>query len=129
MRSRPRHFGLVALLFCGAASAGSIPLAPGDYGAVGQSCDMQPNATIVGFDGRHFSYPHATACRDRVVGRSAGVLAIAETCGALGDGTRAVPTTERFRIRVDAPDRFRAWHGRHAQAFRRCGPPGALGRR
>lgn len=115
---------MLVLLFATEASAASIPLRPGDYGTVDLACDHQPNATILSFDGRSFSYPHASKCTDTIVMRSAGVLTIAETCRAAGDGSPATSDTDTFKLRRQGAERFALTRGTTTVSYRRCGQVG-----
>jgi len=116
------------LLLATAANATTITLRAGDYGAAGVACDRQANATILSFDGRDFAYPHATRCTDRVVGASAGVLTIAETCRAAGDGRPTRPDSQRFRLRQQGPAAFALIATGRTTTYRRCGPRGYFDR-
>jgi hypothetical protein len=119
---------VLALSLASGAAAASIPLRPGDYGAIGLACDNQPNATTMSFDGRSFSYAHASKCTDTVTRRSAGTLRIAETCRAAGDGSPAKANTATFGLRRQSATRFVLIKGESATSFRRCGPPGYFNR-
>jgi hypothetical protein len=75
------------------ADAASLPLKPGTYVVVGTACKEPPFAAMFSYDGRAFSYPHATECRSTVTAHSGKTYRIAETCSALGDGTPTKPDT------------------------------------
>lgn len=113
-----------ALVVATGASASTIPLKAGDYGAVGLACDKQPNATTMSFDGRSFSYAHASKCIETLKARAGQMLTISETCRANGDGSPAAPDTNRFKLRLKAVDRFDVIVPHQTSAFRRCGALG-----
>ena len=75
------------------ADAASLPLKPGTYVLDGTACKEPPLATLFHYDGRAFSYPHATQCRSSIATHSGKTYRIAETCSALGDGTPTKPDT------------------------------------
>ena len=124
MSLRPAATTMLAISLATGASAATIPLRAGDYGGVGLACAGQPNATIISFDGSNFSYPHASRCTDAIVKRSGGVLTIAETCRAAGDGSPAKASTQRFGLRLQGAERFVVTTGRGTMRYRRCGPVG-----
>lgn len=116
---------IFALAMATGAHAATLSLRAGDYGAADLACDHQPNATTMSFDGRNFSYPHASRCTDRIVKRTrGGVLTIAETCRAAGDGSPAPADTQRFRLRQQGVERFALIKDHGSVTFRRCGPIG-----
>lgn len=115
---------VLTLMITISANAATITLKAGDYGSTGLACDKQPNATTMSFDGRNFSYAHASKCTDKIVGRAAGIMAISETCRALGDGTPAAPDTQTFKLRQQGAERFALIKGRSTTSFRRCGSLG-----
>lgn len=113
-----------ALFVATAVSASTILLKAGDYGDTSFACNEEPNAGIASFDGRNFSYAHASRCTDTVKARSAGVLTVSETCRALGDGSPAKPDTMTFKMRLKGPERFDLIKGNVSRTFRRCGALG-----
>lgn len=110
--------------FASGANATSIKLKAGDYGATDVACNDQPNATTISFDGRSFSYAHATRCTDTITKRSTGGMRITETCRAAGDGSPAKPTTQSFELRQKGAARFTLIKNGSAMPYRRCGPIG-----
>lgn len=123
-----RLAGVFALTLTAAGPAATIPLKAGDYGVVYLACANEPNAAIMSFDGRTFSYPHATKCTDTITGPSAGVLSISETCSALGDGSPTKPDTSTFTLRPHGADRFTLIKSGSTMTYRRCGSPGYFGK-
>jgi len=115
---------LLTLILATSADAATIGLKVGDYGTTGLACHRQPNATTMSFDGRSFSYPHASKCTDKILMRSAGVLTIAETCRAAGDGSPVKANTETFKVHRRAADRFTLIKGNIAMTYRWCGSVG-----
>lgn len=113
-----------ALMFAASANAATITLKAGDYGVIGLACDKQPNASTMSFDGRSFSYAHATKCTDRITQQRLGVMTVSETCRAAGDGSPTPPDTQTFNLRQQGNARFALIRGRSTMTFRRCGPLG-----
>lgn len=112
------------LMLAASANAATITLKAGDYGAAGLACDEQPNASTMSFDGRSFSYAHASKCTDRITRKQAGVMTIVETCRAAGDGSPTDPYTRTLNLRQNGSDGFTLIKSRSAGTFRRCGPLG-----
>lgn len=112
------------LMLAASANAATITLKAGDYGAAGLACDEQPNALTMSFDGRSFSYAHASKCANRITKKQAGVMTVVETCRAAGDGSPTHPDTQTFNLRQNGSDRFTLIKAGSAMTFRRCGPPG-----
>ena len=112
------------LMLVSSANAATITLKAGDYGAAGLACDEQPNASTMSFDGRSFSYAHASKCTDRITTRQAGVMTVVETCRADGNGSPTHPDTQTFDLRQNGSDRFALIKARSVMTFRRCGPLG-----
>lgn len=112
------------LMLAASANAAAITLKAVDYGAAGLACDKQPNASTMSFDGRSFSYAHASNCTDRITKKQAGVMTVVETCRAAGDGSPTHPDTQTFNLCQNGSDRFTLIKARSAMTFRRCGPLG-----
>lgn len=87
------------------ADAAQLPLKPGTYVLAGTACNDPPFAATFSYDGRAFSYPHATRCRSAVAAHNGKTYKIAETCSALGDGTPARAHTLTATYTVDSRTR------------------------
>lgn len=84
------------------ADAAQLPLKPGTYVLAGTACKDPPFAATFSYDGRAFSYPHATRCRSVIASHNGKTYKIAETCSALGDGTPTTAQTLTATYRVDS---------------------------
>ena len=85
---------LAALAALGTAANGArLPLKPGTYVLAGTPCKDPPFAAMFSYDGRQFSYPHASGCQSTVLSHRGRSYRIRETCSALGDGTPTTSTT------------------------------------
>lgn len=116
-----RALPLVALIAT-TAQAASLPLRPGTFVTMGQSCSDAPLASLFHYDGRAFSYPHATRCRSDIVAQSGPTYTVRETCSALGDGTPAQPTTmtSTYTIISGTQVRMAKDDGQAARTYRWC---------
>lgn len=105
------------------ADAASLPLKPGTYVRVGTACKEPPFAAMFAYDGRAFSYPHATKCRSTVTAHRGKTFEITETCSALGDGTPTKPVMLRASYTVDASTKveIRKPGQKDASPYRWCG--------
>ena len=91
---------LALVIFVAApAEAATLPLRPGTFVMIGEPCADAPLATLFHYDGRSFSYPHATQCRFQILSHGAQDAKLRETCYALGDGTPATAA----RLSVSLP--------------------------
>ena len=75
------------------ADAAVLPLRPGAFVLKGQPCANPPLAAMFDYDGREFSYPHASRCRSTILSHAGKTYRRRETCSALGDGSPARPIT------------------------------------
>lgn len=124
MRVSASVSSVLLLLLSASANAATITLKAGDYGAIGLACNNQPNASTMSFDGRSFSYAHASECTDRITRQQVGVMTVEETCRAAGDGSPTRPSTETFELRQQDSARFTLIKAGSTMTFRRCGPLG-----
>ena len=85
-------FALLMLLAT-CANAATMPLKPGAYVLAGTPCKDPAFAAMFTYDGRQFSYPHASQCRSTIRSRTGRKYRIEETCSAQGDGTPTPPST------------------------------------
>jgi hypothetical protein len=107
---------LIALIST-VADAASLPLKSGTYVLVGTACKEPPFAAMFAYDGRAFSYPHATKCRSIVTARRGKTFDIAETCSALGDGTPTKPVMLRASYAIDASTKVEIRKPGHTDAL------------
>lgn len=111
------------MLFGTAANAALLPLKHGTYVLASTPCRDPALAAIFTYDGRHFSYAHASACNSVIVSQASHKYWVRETCSALGDGTAAaldttVSTYETLSLtKVRVSDQA----GHKALLYRWCG--------
>lgn len=118
-----RLSALPLLLLCAtAASAATLPLKPGTYVLADRPCRDPAFATMFTYDGRHFSYPHASACRSLILSQHGHTYRVKEICSAAGDGTAALPTSTESTYEILSPTKIRANAQTHAPSlvYRRC---------
>lgn len=82
---------LRVFLLAAAASTASFPIRAGIYVKVGIDCRNPANAHMFEYDGKHFSYPHASKCSSTILTRAHGEYRVREVCRANGDGSPAKP--------------------------------------
>ncbi len=113
------------LMMAAAANAAALPLKPGTYVMAGTSCHEPPFAATFDYDGRRFSYPHASDCRSIVRAHSGKTYHVTETCAALGDSSAATPTTLAATYTILSPTlvRVRQDHAKDDSSYRRCPSP------
>lgn len=118
---RFRAFPFILLLGT-VANASVLPLRPGTYVLADASCRDPALAAMFTYDGRHFSYPHASACRSVTLSRTKRTYRVKETCAAEGDGTVAVPSTtvSTYEIRSATQVRVGTRNGGTVLAYRWC---------
>jgi hypothetical protein len=97
----------VVLLGATAASAATLPLKTGTYVLADVPCHDPALAAMFAYDGRQFSYPHATKCRSFITSHRGNAYQVEETCSALGDGGAATPTTIKTTYIVLSPTQVR----------------------
>ena len=115
---------LPLFLIAGAAQAANLPLRPGTYVLAGTPCAQPPFAAMFDYDGRAFSYPHASHCRSVVLSRAGRTYRVRETCSAAGDGTPEKPVTLVSTYRVLSRERveLRKVGSKGADTYRWCSP-------
>jgi len=115
----------MTLMLATAANAAALPLKPGTYVLAGTSCHEPPFAATFDYNGRRFSYPHASDCRSIVRAHSGKTYHVAETCAALGDGSATVPTTltTSYTILSHVLVRVRQGHAKTDSSYRWCPSP------
>jgi hypothetical protein len=114
---------LALVIFVAApAEAATLPLRPGTFVMIGEPCADAPLATLFHYDGRSFSYPHATQCRFQILSHGAQDAKLRETCYALGDGTPATPstTTSTYTFISATEVRVGKEEGRKPSTYRWC---------
>ena len=89
------------------AASGLLPLSPGQYVLAGSPCRDHANAAEFSYDGRAFSYPHASRCLSAVRSHKRSFYVIETTCSGLGDGTPTAPTTVTQSYRTISATRVR----------------------
>lgn len=104
------------------ASAATLPLRPGTYVLAGTSCRDPAFAAMFDYDGRHFSYPHATKCRSVIRSHAGRTYHVSETCSALGDGSATTPDTTQATYTIVSNARVHISHGSKddASSYRWC---------
>lgn len=118
-----RLSALPLLLLCAtAASAATLPLKPGTYVLADTPCHDPAFAAMFTYDGRHFSYPHASACRSLILSQRGHTYRVKEICSAAGDGTAASPTSTKSTYEILSPTKVRIDAQSHAPSllYRRC---------
>jgi hypothetical protein len=112
------------MLIPGAAQAATLPLKPGTYVLADTPCNDPPFAAMFDYDGRRFSYPHATDCRSAIVLHKGRTYRVRETCLALGDGSAAAPSTTISAYTIRSPERVevRQGHEKANPVYRWCAP-------
>jgi Domain of unknown function (DUF305) len=113
-----------------AAHAASLPLRPGGYVLKGQPCAAPPLAAMFSYDGREFTYPHASQCRFTVLSHRGHVYRLREVCSALGDGSSSAPATTVSSYEIASQTEILVSGAGHhgASHYRWCAPPTAVGR-
>ena len=115
-----RIFALLALSAT-MADAAVLPLRPGTFLLKGQPCANPALAAIFDYDGREFSYPHASRCRSTVLSHAGKTYRQRETCSALGDGSPARPITTVSTYEIRSPTEVRVRDTAHHGAdYRWC---------
>lgn len=116
------HALTLATLAGASANAASLPLRPGAFVLKDQPCRAPAFAAMFQYDGREFSYPHASRCRSTTLSHRGRTYRLRETCSALGDGSPAAPTTTVSSYEVVSPTEVRVSQGaRHdASSYRWC---------
>ncbi len=116
-----RALGLLALAAT-TADATVLPLKPGTFVLKDQPCASPPFAATFDYDGRAFSYPHASHCISTTLSHVGRTYRQRETCSALGDGAPATPVTTVSTYQVVLRTEVRVSHGpRHAMSsYRWC---------
>lgn len=89
-----------------AADAAVLPMKPGSWVMIGDSCKDFAFASQFDYDGNAFSYPHATHCRSVIRAHSGRSYTIDETCTANGDGSRADPFSHAATFVIASPTRI-----------------------
>ena len=122
MRVAPAFVALGMLLAVSAQAPAQakdlLPLAHGTYVREEFDAVDPPFAAILEYDGSTFSGPHASACASRILDHDGAKYRISTTCSAQGDGTPAVPYTEKERIVVQSPTRMQFTHGDDMAVYR-----------
>jgi len=121
---------LMLMFGAAAGSAATLPLRPGRFVLVGATCRDPALAAMFTYDGRQFSYPHATQCKSVVRSHREGAYRVVETCSALGDGSPAKPTTTETSYRVRSATHVRVSHSPAdaGAAYRWCPSPASMGK-
>ena len=83
---------VTAMFDAGAASSAVLPLKPGSDALLGVSCKDFAFTALSSYDGRKFSYAHASRCRSVIRSHVGTRYHLRKTCLALGDGTPTAPT-------------------------------------
>jgi hypothetical protein len=101
-RASARAWRALTLLACVATStqAAVLPLRPGTYVLANTPCRDPALAGVFSYDGRQFSYPHASRCRSEILSSLGRTYRVRETCSALGDGAPAAPVTTILSYRI-----------------------------
>lgn len=103
---------ILATALTGTANAATtVPLKPGTYVLASVSCTEPPLASLFSYDGKQFSFPHASMCHSVVQSHSGKTYRVETRCSALGDGSPAVPTTIASTYRIDSGTRVRVDQG------------------
>lgn len=115
-----RIMGLLALIAT-TADAAVLPLRPGIFVLRGQPCANPPFAAMFNYDGREFTYPHASQCTSAILSHAGKTYRRRETCAALGDGSpaRSITTISIYEIRSQTEVRVRDT-AHHGAAYRWC---------
>ena len=108
-----------------AAAAAVLPLRPGMFVLKDQPCADPAFAAMFQYDGREFSYPHASRCRSTVLSHVGRAWRRRETCYALGDGTPAVPLTTVSSYEIKSATEVLVSDEAHSTAasYRWCSAP------
>ena len=111
---------ILSMLLATAADAAELPLKPGTYVLKGQPCADPALAAVFQYDGREFSYPHASHCRSAILSHSGRRYRLRETCSALGDGAPAAPVTtvSSYTVVSAAEVRVSGENGRAPSSYR-----------
>jgi hypothetical protein len=114
---------LALLVFVAAsAQAAVLPLKPGTFVQANTPCRDPALAGVFSYDGRQFSYPHASRCRSVIVSHVGRTYRLRETCSALGDGGVAPPSTTLSSYRVMSATQVWVSHAnsRFSYSYRWC---------
>jgi hypothetical protein len=114
---------LILLAFVATSTqAAVLPLRPGTYVLANTPCRDPALAGVFTYDGKQFSYPHASRCRSAVISQIGRTYQLRETCSALGDGGPATPTTTITSYRIMSATQVWVSHrnGRFNSSFRWC---------
>ena len=104
-----------------AAQSATLPIKPGTYVLAGVPCSDPPFAATFDFDGKRFSYPHASDCRSVVHAQGGHTYRVRETCSALGDGSPTKADTTEATYKILSADMVRIVRGaKGASNYRRC---------
>jgi len=120
-----RSLSLLLMLVSTGSAAATLPLKPGTYVLADVPCTNPPLAALFTYDGRQFSYPHATGCRSIIQSHVGQVYRVQTRCSALGDGSRATPTTSLSSYVIASATRVSvgAGNGHARSTFRWCPAP------
>jgi hypothetical protein len=110
------------MMLATAASAAVLPLKPGTYVLSSTPCGDPAFAAMFDYDGRSFSYPHATNCRSVIRAHAGRTYHVSETCSALGDGSASVSDTRQMTYTIVSDTRVRVSRGSGTvvSSYRRC---------
>jgi len=117
----------LAMMLGTMASSATLPLRPGTYVETGSPCHDPALAALFDYDGRRFSYPHATNCRSVIQSHAGRTYRVTESCSALGDGSAAIPDTRQATYIVLSNSRVRIDRGpaNTTSSYRWCASPRA----
>jgi hypothetical protein len=101
-----------------AATKDLLPLVHGTYVREGFDAVDPPFAAIVEYDGTTFSGPHSSACVSQVLDHDGAKYRVSTTCYGEGDGTPAVPYTEKERVVVQSATQMKFTHGDDMAVYR-----------
>jgi hypothetical protein len=106
-------------------SAATLPLNQGTYVLTRTPCRDPAFATMFEYEGRRFSYPHATQCRSVIRAHLGRAYRVSETCSALGDGSASAPETSQATYTILSNTRVRVSRGSDAlvSSYRWCAAP------
>lgn len=101
---------LLAMIFavgCAHAADAMLPINAGTYVASGRkACEGAALASVITFDGRSFSGPHASDCQTIILGQHGQSYSVKTTCRAFGDGTPTIPSTVFQSVRIKSRSAF-----------------------
>jgi len=114
----------LALLVLAATStqAAVLPLRPGTFVLTGVPCRHAAFGALFTYDGRQFSYPHASGCRSVILSQTGRAYRLSETCSTLGDGSPTARVTTITSYKITSPTHL--WvgnrNGRASASYRWC---------